>query len=264
MLQHFNLQTYPFRKDIPVENLSLSRSQKQATEVLQEVLCTKEIGILIGEPGTGKSVTLEHLAKKLPRGNYKLISLSDPQGPPRYIWRYLARQLGIDAPGPDAFRGLLRQLLFFKEETGRQPLLLIDEAHQLRPETIEELRLLTNVTLDNICPCISILAGQPELITRLNNPVYEAFNQRVGVRFRLMPLGEEETCNYIDSHLRFAGAIHQVFDDGAKQLIFTFTRGIPRRINRSCLNALTYAYQHELTQINADTVKQATEESMDI
>lgn len=264
MLQHFNLTSYPFRKDIPIENLTLSRSQKDAAEALQQVIRTKEIGILVGEPGMGKPLTLAYLSKKLPRGNFKLISLPNPQGSARYIWRHLVRQLGIDTPGPDAFRGLLKQLIFFAEEIGRQPLLLVDEAHQLRPETIEELRLLTNITLDNTCPCILIMAGQPELLSRLHNPAFEAFNQRVGVRFRLMPMGEEETYQYIDSHLRLAGATRQIFDDEAKQLIFSFTKGIPRKVNRSCLDALNYAYQRGLHQIDADTIKEATEESMDV
>lgn len=263
MIEHFGLKRYPFEKEIPAEEVILSNSQAMAKKQLLLVLHTKEIGFLIGEAGTGKSIVLESVAKSISQNKYKLLFLSDPQGSARYVWRYLVRQLGIETPGPDAFREFHRQLLLFQQEAARQPILLIDEAQQLRPETIDQLRLLTNPTLDNICPLVLIMTGQVELSGRLNNPSYEAFNQRVGVRYRLMPMEEDEAHKYIDFHLKRAGAVEEIFTSEAKQLIFDYTRGIPRKMNRLCLNTMIYAEQYGIEQIEVATVNLATEVSIE-
>lgn len=260
MIKHFKLRTYPFLKNIPANKLDLTKSQQAAVTSMERILQTKEIGLLIGEAGTGKSIVLETFSKKLPKGHFKVMHLSDPQGSARYIWRHLVRQLGIDLPGPDAFRELHRQLILFHKEAGRQPFLLIDEAHHLRPETIEQLRLLTNVTLDNLCPLILLMAGQPELSGYLQNPSYEAFNQRVGIRYRLLPMEEQETYTYIDFHLQIAGAKEPIFTDEAKQHIFGCTRGIPRKVNQLCLAALNQALESDKDKIDAEVVAESTQE----
>lgn len=264
MIEHFHLEAYPFMKTIPATKLILSRSQTAGLQAMEKVLVTTEIGLLIGESGTGKSLILEMIAKKMSQNRFKLLHLADPQGSARYIWRHLVRQLRIDRPGPDAFRELHRQLVLFHKEAGRQPVLLIDEAHHLRPETIEQLRLLTNVTLDNLCPLILIMAGQPELTAQLQNPAYEAFNQRVGSRFRLLAMEEKETHQYIDYHLQLAGAKEPIFTDEAKQHIFNSTRGIPRRVNQLCLAALNYAYQQGINEIKPNVLNQVMEELIDL
>lgn len=260
MLNHFNLTTYPFLKDIPASKLRLTKSQEVAVDLMARILETKEIGLLIGESGTGKSVVLETISKKLSQSQFKIMHLPDPQGSARYIWRHLVRQLGIERPGPDAFRELHRQLILFHKEAGRQPLLLLDEAHHMRPETIEQLRLLTNVTLDNLCPLILLVTGQPELSGYLQNPSYEAFNQRVGVRYRLLPMEQQETYNYIDFHLQLAGAKEPIFTEEAKQHIFGCTRGIPRRVNQLCLAAIKQASQTSKDKICAEIIAEATQE----
>jgi general secretion pathway protein A len=264
VISYFRLQGYPFMKNIPVTKLRLSGSQMEGLMMMERVLVSKEIGLLIGESGTGKSLILESLAKKLPQNVYRILHLPDPQGSARYIWRHLVRQLGIDRPGPDAFRELHRQLILFHQEAGRQPVLLIDEAHHLRPETIEQLRLLTNTTLDNLCPLILIMAGQPELSGHLQNPSYEAFNQRVGSRYRLLPMSEQETHAYIDHHLQLVGAQETIFTDEAKQAVFNCTRGIPRRVNQLCLAAMNCACLRGLTTIGPDLVNQGIEELIEV
>ncbi len=264
MLEFFGLESYPFLKTITTQQLMIVNSQKQALAAMQKVLISKEIGILIGDVGTGKTKVLEKLIMLLPNTNYKLLYLAEPHGPPRSIWQYLLEQLGIYQSGWYGFRLLHKHLLSFQKEARRQPVLIVDEAHELRMETIKELRFLTNVTPDGFCPLILFLCGQPELMEKLKNPCYEAFNQRVGSRYRLLPLEEDECSAYIDYHLQLVGAKELFFDDKAKQLIFSYTRGIPRRVNQTCLSVMHQAYERKVKKINDDLVNTTVEELMEL
>lgn len=263
MIDFFGLKSLPFLKTIHTEQLMLVNSQEKALHSLLQVLNSKEIGLLTGEVGTGKSKVLEKFMKIIPNSQYKLLYLAEPQGSPRNIWRHLLGQFGIFQSGWDGFRLLHKQLQIFQKEARREPILIVDEAHELRMETIKELRFLTNVTPEGLCPLILILCGQPELTEKLKNPCYEGFNQRVGSRYRLLPLEEEECLTYIEHHLQMAGAKDPIFDVGAKQLIFSYTRGIPRRVNQACLNAMHQAYEKKEKTIKQDLVNMALEEMMD-
>ncbi len=264
MLEFFGLERLPFLKTIQTEQLMTIHSQQKALDSLLQVLRSKDIGLLIGEVGIGKSKVLEKFMNTLASTHYKLLYLAEPQGSPRNIWRYLLEQLGIYQSGWDSFRMLHKQLHLFQKEAARQPILIIDEAHELRMESIKELRLLTNVTPEGLCPLILILSGQPELIETLKNPCYEGFLQRVGSSYRLLPLQEEECMIYIDHNLELAGAREPVFTHDAKQLIFSYTRGIPRRVNQICLHVMYDAYEQQEKTIDKDLIDSAVEEMINL
>ncbi len=108
------------------------------------------------------------------------------------------------------------------------------------------------------------MTGQLELSGHLQNPSYEAFNQRVGSRYRLLPMDEQETHQYIDHHLQLVGAKEPIFTDEAKQIIFNCTRGIPRQVNQLSLAAMNCAYLQNLHTINSERVNQAIEELTEV
>lgn len=264
MLDHFGIHSYPFLQIIPAEKLMVVHSQERTIAALERALNRKEIGMVIGEVGVGKTKVVERLIERIPHSKYKLLFLAEPQEATRSIWKYLLGQMGIQQSGFHGFRLLHQTLLLFQKESSRQPVLIVDEAHELRMQTISELRFLCNATPEGLCPILLILIGQPLLGELLKNPKHEAFNQRIGCRHRLLPLGEEECFNYIDYHMHLVGTSQSIFDKCSKQFIFSYTRGIPRRVNQVCLSAMEMAFEKKRSVIDEELVKLTVEELLEL
>lgn len=131
----------------------------------------------------------------------------------------------------DARRQFDHAFLDAYENQGKEPVLVIDEAHLLSTSMLAEVRFLTNFRFDSLSPFALILVGQPELRSTLRLRTFEAIRQRVGVRYHLSGLQESETKAYIEHALKQAGATRPLFTDAAISQIHTIARGIPRVTN---------------------------------
>ncbi|MGD8615586.1 MAG: AAA family ATPase, partial [Gammaproteobacteria bacterium] len=140
---------------------------------------------------------------------------------------------------------------------GRRTVLIVDEAQNMSPETLEELRMLSNVNADKDQVLQIILVGQRELRATLRRPDLIQFAQRIGVDYHLEPLNEEETRDYIRHRCRTAGGAPDLFTDQACQQIHAATGGVPRLINMLCDTALVYGYAEQREKIDAALVKDA-------
>jgi type II secretory pathway predicted ATPase ExeA len=121
---------------------------------------------------------------------------------------------------------------------GRYVLLIVDEAHLLPPAIFDQLRFLLNDEMDSASPLTLVLLGQPDLAHRLRFAPYEALDQRISVRFHLRPFDLEETAGYVKHHLRVAGFQGQLFSDSFVAAVYDQTKGVARKINNLCRNAL--------------------------
>jgi general secretion pathway protein A len=134
---------------------------------------------------------------------------------------------------------------------------IIDEAHTLNPELLEEIRLLTNLETPSSKLLQVILLGQPEMDNILSQPQFLPLKQRINVRYRLKPLNREEMGEYILRRLRVAGArTTNLFTSGALKKIYQYSQGIPRLINIVCDNALTNGYASEKKIIDAEVIRE--------
>ena len=149
-------------------------------------------------------------------------------------------------------------MLFQTQQQGGTAILLIDEAHLMSVELLEEIRLLTNLETSQQKLLQIVLMGQPELEGVLDSPNLRQLKQRVSLRCQLLALDEEQTRSYVLSRLERAGAKSDppIFNDEALAKVFEFSRGIPRIINNLCENAMVNAFAREIHTITPEMISE--------
>jgi general secretion pathway protein A len=237
---YFGLRERPFSKTPDPRFLYLSRGHREALARMQYAVEERDLVLLTGEIGCGKTTLSRALMDALD-DSFKVVCLINPRLTPLEFLSSLARHLGTAEPA--RFKvDLLDQIgksLFGYYENGVTPVVVIDEA-QLVPhkETFDEIRLLTNFQLDD-CNLISIvLMGQPELRRRLRHRAYEPLRQRIGMQYDLKPLDLAETAEYLDFRMVKAGGRPGLFDEAAVAAIYAYAQGTPRMINHAASLAL--------------------------
>src|SRR5256885_3777192 len=217
---HFGLSSKPFGKTPDPSFLYESNQHKEALARLEYAVEEKELSLLVGEIGSGKTTLSRALIDRI--GDARpVILLINPRLTPTQLLRSIASGLGLQ---PARFRNeLLDQIhakLFELYEAGREPVLIIDEA-QLIPtkSTFDEIRLLTNFQLDDQNLLSVLLIGQPELERRLDRAAYTPLRQRIGLRYHLGPLTLDDTIAYIEHRIRIAGGHRNPFSREAMEEI---------------------------------------------
>ena len=259
--EFFGLATKPFGKTPDPSFLFESRQHKEALARLEYAVEEKELALLVGDIGSGKTTLSRALIDRIGEDR-PIVLLINPRLSPAQLLRSIARGLGLE---PARFRNdLLDQLhtrLFELYEEKREPVLMIDEA-QLIPSkaTFDEIRLLTNFQLDDQNLLSVVLIGQPELDARLDRSAYAPLRQRIGLRYSLGPLSLEETIDYIEHRIRVAGGTRNPFDRQAMEQIHALSGGIPRLINTLCTTALLDAFGEDAETIDPSRVASAARE----
>jgi type II secretory pathway predicted ATPase ExeA len=217
-------------------------------------------GLVVGPAGTGKSLLCHVLARQF-RGRLQVALLSSARVcTRRALLQHILFELKL--PYRDMDEGELRlSLVDHLEPRSGGPeglLLLVDEAHTLPLRLLEEIRLLTNVVRDGQSRVRLLLAGNMALEERLANPKLESFHQRVAARCYLQPLTREETLQYIQAQIRWAGGVPESLLTGAAQAaVHTATDGIPRLVNQLCDHALLLGSLNGTRQIDASLIEEA-------
>jgi general secretion pathway protein A len=219
---------------------------------------------LTGEVGTGKTTTVRSLLARAPK-NAEIALILNPSMTPAEFLRALCEELGLGAPdtadgNTKDLTDLLNRYLLRMHAEGRRVVLIVDEAQNLRPEVLEEVRLLTNLETETQKLLQIILIGQPELRSLLERTELRQIAQRVTGRYHLDPLSGSETAAYVLHRLRVAGATADLFTPGALREVHRLTGGVPRLINIICDRALLGAYSEERHQVRAELVRHAAEE----
>lgn len=257
----FGLAAKPFGKTPDPSFLYESRQHREALARLEYSVDEKELALLTGDIGSGKTTLSRALIDRV--GDARpVVLLINPRLTPTQLLRSIARGLEIE---PARFRNdLLDQLhtrLYELYEEKREPVLIIDEA-QLIPSkgTFDEIRLLTNFQLDDQNLLSVVLIGQPELAGRLDRDAYEPLRQRIGMRYSLGPLSLEETVEYIEHRIRVAGGARNPFSATAMEEIHAVSGGVPRLINTLCTTALLDAFGEDAETIDPMRIASAARE----
>jgi type II secretory pathway predicted ATPase ExeA len=222
----------------------------------------KGFAVLTGEVGTGKTLLLRCLLDRLRQSDdvayaYVFNGLLSPSE----FLQYIARDFGLPASGKNKSE-LLADLSKFVVERGTKQLttvLVVDEAHHLSVDILEEIRLLTNLETSHDKLLQVLLVGQPELDEKLDSSVLRQLKQRVAHRARLVPLTLDETKGYIERRLQIAGAGSEgtLFPAESIARIYHYSSGIPRLINTICENALITAYARQMPSVTPEIVESA-------
>ncbi len=261
-LEFYGLKDKPFGKTPDPEMLFLSRRHEEALARMEQAVEDRELLLLTGEIGSGKTTLSRALIDRLPE-NFKPCLIINPRLSPNQLLRTVSRRLGAEEPKyfkSDLVEQIF-ELLFQHYHNGICPVLIIDEAHLIPSrETFEEVRLLTNCQLDKENLVSIILIGQPELNQRLSHPVYQALRQRVGIRYHLAGLAREELPEYLEFRLKKAGREKNLFAPEAIEAIWVFSGGIPRRINNIAANALIEGFAREVKLIQPRIIEDVAED----
>jgi type II secretory pathway predicted ATPase ExeA len=153
-----------------------------------------------------------------------------------------------------------RELTSRIDERGKTPVLAIDEAHLLRYEQLEAIRMLTSHAMDSDSPLACLLIGQPTLRRTLKLAVLAAPEQRVALRYTMPPMTAAETSSYITHHIKLAGRSDTLFADDAVALIHHTARGYPRAVNNLCIQALVAAFAASKTIVDQQAARSAITE----
>jgi general secretion pathway protein A len=199
------------------------------------------ITLLIGEAGSGKTTVIRYAIERQPR-TVHCVHLSNPALTRAEFIEMLAAKFQLTRQAYTSKTALLLELegvLRQRHDANETTVLVVDEAQSLPIELLEEIRLLANIETDNEKLLSVVLAGQPELAARLNDPTIPQLKQRIALRCELRALTLRETSSYLVSRIRAAGGLAgHVFSREAAVLIHEASAGVPRKINVICDNAL--------------------------
>lgn len=255
---HFGLLRKPFELNPDSNILFLGEAHKEALAVLKQgVVSDKGFLLFTGGVGTGKTTLINVLSKSLENPGY-LCVISNPSLGIDDFFHYFAAKLGLLFDGNRAkFLFIFTKLLEESKKNKRKVLLIIDEAHALPTELLEEIRLLVNMAVEVKNVLSIFLVGQPELLNRLTEEQLSPLSERIAVRYHLRQLSKEEALQYIDFRLARSGYTGTpLFTRGALDLIYEATGGNPRQINILCDNALFAAYSRDRIQIDGQLVRE--------
>ncbi len=261
-LQFFGLAEKPF--SITPDPRYLYLSGRHADALAHLVYGINEAGGFIqltGEVGTGKTTTIRSLLARAPK-SAEIALILNPRLSANEFLRSLCEELGLGAAdGSDDDNkhlvDLLNRYLLRAHSAGRRVVLVVDEAQNLAPDVLEQVRLLTNLETETQKLLQIILIGQPELRELLAREDLRQIAQRITARFHLDPLSREETYAYVRHRLSVAGATTDIFTRAALREIYRVSGGIPRVINIVCDRALLGAYTQELHLVPAALVRRA-------
>ncbi|HXJ34168.1 MAG TPA: AAA family ATPase [Candidatus Eisenbacteria bacterium] len=258
--EYFGFREPPFRITPDPRFLYRNPSVEEAAAALSYgIERRKGFLSLVGEAGTGKTTLLRHVLDTL-AGNVKTVLLLHPTVEFDEILEYLLSELGIPVDGGRKLVLLQRLQDYLLEHTraGGNLALLIDEAQDLAPHVLEELRLLSNLETGTEKILQIVLAGQPELEAKLADPALRQLRQRIALHIRLRPFSAAEVAAYISRRLELAGATRaDIFAPAAIRRIATVSHGIPRIINVLCDASLVTAFATSGRQVSADIVDEA-------
>lgn len=256
-LDHWQLQRKPFENSPDSTFFYYSKSHRAALDkMLYAAREKKSLALLTGEYGCGKTMLVWAAAKALGGEKFRVGIINNPRLSEVELLNEIIYQLGEDRQ-TDKMLDLSRMvgdLLLSAVEADQHTVVMIDEAQLIADEAVlEQLRLLLNYQLEDRCMITLVLAGQPELGSRVR--ALPQLDQRVAVRHHLVPFGAEDATSYIRHRLRISGLADAPFTDDAIRVICTQTGGVPRRINNLCDLALMEGARRKLERIGPDVVR---------
>lgn len=214
--------------------------------------------VVTGEVGTGKTLLARYILKTLSWQKIAVGYVFNPLLSTLEFLQYAAKDMGVPvAKSKGELLGSLNEFLVSLHRQGSTAAIVVDEAHLLSWELLEEIRLLTNLETSTEKLLQIVLIGQPELDDKLNSPDLRQLKQRISLRCRLEPLSARQTREYIERRLWFAGAKQQhakIFSPESIEAIHKYSNGIPRLINIICESALITSYALKQTAVSVVTI----------
>ena len=258
----FGLERNPFDlSPDPYFVFPTDRTKETLAAVYYAVARRKGFVVVTGEVGTGKTLMVRCLLKLWKRQQVAFSNVFNPKLSTLDFLHFIAHDLGLKVPEPTKGNILaaLYECLLAQAQKGSTTVLIVDEAHQLSLNALEEIRLLTNLETTQQKLVQIILVGQPELDRKLDSFELRQLKQRIAVRCQLEPLSAQETATYIERRLKLSGAGEHataIFPPEAVEAIYRYSQGIPRSINAICEQSLIAAFARANATITPEIIEE--------
>ena len=257
----YNLQRNPFDITPDPSFLFPTKKHNEALAALYYgVKRRKGFVVLTGEVGTGKTVLVRCLLNILNKASVAFAYVFNPLLSPMEFLQYVTGDLRLPTGGKNKSDLLLELSTYAiaRHQKGLTTVLVVDEAHHLSTEVLEEIRLLTNLETGEAKLLQILLVGQPELDEKLDSVDLRQLKQRVALRSHLGALDLEETCGYVYRRLQIAGNTNpaEIFPMDTVVELHRQSHGYPRLVNTICENALIHGYARQMRSISPDVIEE--------
>ncbi len=263
--EYYGLRERPFNVTSDPAFFFLSSSHREAlSHLVYGINERKGVIVISGEIGTGKTTLCRVFLEQTMQKNVKTAFIINPNFSTKELLEAIVADFGISVSKKTKL-SLVEQLnRFLLEEAagGSNAVLIVDEAQNLKPNQLEEIRLLSNLETDKDKLLQIVLVGQPELRFKLNLESLAQLQQRVAVRYHIRPLGKNEIKEYIDHRLKIAGSsLDKIqFTDEAQAVIYNYSQGVPRLVNIICDRCLLAGFAAQINIINEEITRKCIEE----
>ena len=262
---HYGFSRMPFGRNLAPGMLHRHASPHEAVARIARCISERSIGVITGEVGAGKTVSVRAVLAGLDPSRHTIIYLPNPMIGTRGICEEVLNIFG-QRPSHLAsrlFTQVSKALIAEREERGRTPVLVLDEAHLLAYEQLEMIRMLGNTAMDQDSPLACLLVGQPTLRRTMKLAVLAALEQRTSLRYTMPGMTQAETASYISHHVNLAGRSDQLFTEDAMNLIHATGRGYPRAVNNLALQSLVAAFAAGKNLVDEAATRSAVTEVVD-
>lgn len=264
--EYYGLKENPFSQTPDSSYFYPSEQHRTALDALTYAIRQRKGFVVVTGPiGSGKTTVVRTLLKRLDK-NTKTAMITNTNLSPKGILTMILEDLETRYRDGSKDRLLiqLNHYLVQRVMEGENVALIIDEAQNLSPQCLEEIRMLSNLETDKEKLIQIVLIGQPELRDKLDTPGLEQLRQRIAVHYHLVPLSHPETKNYVRHRLNLARAngrpVENLFDEEALDAIYQYSHGTPRMINILCDHALLTCFVKELPLITKAIIDESIDE----
>lgn len=264
-LDSFGFAERPFTLVPDPSFLYWSDQHRRAFSVLEfGILSRAPITMITGAVGCGKTTLLRHLLKQIESDSVVGL-ISNAQGDRGELIQWVLHALGVKFDDSDGYVKqfqILQDFLIQTYATGKRVILIFDEAQNLSKESLEELRMLTNINSNKDELVQLVLVGQNELRQVIKRPELRQLAQRIAASFHLRPLSEEAVHEFIVHRLRIAGGTGEEFSEKARLIVYEVSLGIPRLINQICDMSLLYAWSADTKVVDEKVVQAVVDDGV--
>lgn len=262
LLAAFSLKRVPFHKSIPTDKLFSNKQYIEMKARIELLIQNRGIGLFTGEVGAGKSTMVRLIAQNLNPQLHLCIYLCKGIHRPFSFYKQIAYGLNIQPAHlfDDVQQQVQNQIHEIFTQQKISVFIIIDEAHLLNAEILDEIRLLHNAEFDSKDYLTTLLLGQPPLRKMMAYVKFTPLAQRIAVSYHLEALSKDDAYKYFEHQLKTAGAHSKVFLDNAIEATIQAAKGIPRVINNIALKAMYAALQNKMTTVDQECVMIALDE----
>jgi type II secretory pathway predicted ATPase ExeA len=264
-IEHFGLKERPFSLLPDPDFMYWSPAHRWTYTMLEYGLLTRApITMITGDVGAGKTTLLQHLLRNI-GSDVRIALISNAHGERGELLRWVLMALSLPASPHDSYVDLFARFqacLIEEYAKGHRVILIFDEAQNLSRESLEELRMFTNINANKDELLQLVLVGQPELREIVRRPDMTQFAQRISSSFHLSAMDAPTVRSYIAHRLQIAGAKSNLFSPSATDLIHERTGGVPRLVNQLCDLSLVYAFTDGHKRVMRGTVRRVLDDGV--